>query len=154
MEGKKPRKTVIVDTYALLAMAFGELSRTASQVLQDIRNGRVVGVVPVTVAYEYLVHWHRGRIPALRTVEEVVTFLTTYFKLESLSLEDWLRAAEVKHKGDSLLRRAEDQALRARRLSIVDSTVIACALRLKAPVLTGDRDLAYVASRLGVTTIW
>ena len=147
-------RTVIIDTYALLAMAYGELSRTASEILQGVRQGSVRGIVPITVVYEYLVHWYRGRIPALRTIEEALSFLTTYFKIESLTLHDYVKAAEIKHKGDEMLRNASEPALRARRLSIVDSTVIACALRLKAPILTGDGDLAYVASGLGVKVLW
>ena len=83
MEAAKTPKTVVVDTYALLAMAYGELGRTATLIFQGIRHGRVKGVVPATVAYEYLVHWHRGRIPALQTVEEALTFLTTHFKVET-----------------------------------------------------------------------
>ena len=154
MVERKERRLIVVDTYALLAMAFGELSEVAAQTLKSIRSRRVVGVVPITVAYEYLVHWHRGRIPALRTLEEALTFLTTYFRVENLSLADWVKAAEVKHLGDNMLREAQDSTLRARRLSIVDSTVIACALRLKAPILTGDRDLMYVASGLGIETLW
>ncbi len=154
VESEKMKKLVIVDTYALLAMAFGELSDVATQTLQSIRSGRVVGVVPVTVVYEYLIHWHRGRIPALRTLEEALTFLTTYFRVENLSLVDWVKAAEIKHEGDAMLKEASDPALRVRKLSIVDSTVIVCALKLRAPILTGDRDLAYVATRFGVETIW
>ncbi len=53
-----------------------------------------------------------------------------------------------------MLRNVDDTALRGRRLSIVDSTIIACALRLRSPILTGDKDLAYVASRLGVEILW
>ena len=57
--------TVVIDAYALLAMAYGELSNTAREVLLSVRKRRVKGLVLVTVAYEYLVHWHRGRIPVL-----------------------------------------------------------------------------------------
>ena len=53
-----------------------------------------------------------------------------------------------------MLREAGDESLRARRLSIVDSTVIALARRRKAPIVSGDRDLVYVAMREGVETIW
>lgn len=154
MEAAEAPGAVIVDTYALLAMAYGELSTTAARILRGIRQGRVRGIIPVTVVYEYLVHWHRGRIPALKTTEEVLTFLTTYFKVENLDLQDFTKAAEIKYKGDDMLRNAEDTALRGRRLSIVDSTIIACALRLRSPILTGDKDLAYVAGRLGVGILW
>ncbi len=153
MEGESRGRIIVIDTYALLAMAYGEVSDRAAQALQDVRRGRIVGVVPVTVAYEYLVHWHRGRIPVLKTVDEVTTFLTTYFRVESLTLRDWITAAEIKHRGDNMLKTA-NEPLRSRRLSIVDSTVIACALKLKAPILTGDEDLAFVAENLGITVIW
>jgi len=46
----------------------------------------------------------------------------------NLSLEEYAEAARVKVRGDALLERAEDESLRSRRLSIVDSTVIALAL--------------------------
>ena len=62
VEGEKPRK-VVVDAYALLAMAFGELGEKATQLLKDVRRGRVVGLLPATVVYKYIVHWRRGRIP-------------------------------------------------------------------------------------------
>ncbi len=154
MEASGIREAVVVDTYALLAMAYGELSSRAIQVLQGIRRGHVKGILPVTVVYEYLVHWYRGRIPALKTLEEALTFLTTYFRIENLSLHDYVKAVEIKYKGDTLLRKVDDSSLRARRLSIVDSTVIACALRLKLPILTGDKDLTYVATRTGIEVLW
>jgi rRNA-processing protein FCF1 len=36
----------------------------------------------------------------------------------------------------------------------VDSTIIWLALRLGAPIATGDEDLPYVARRKGVEVIW
>ncbi len=154
VEAAEAPGAVVVDTYTLLAMAYGELSKTATRILRGIRQGRIRGIIPVTVVYEYLVHWHRGRIPALQTLEEALTFLTTYFKVENLDTQDFAKAAEIKYRGDIMLRNAGDAALRGRRLSIVDSTIIACALKLKSPILTGDRDLTYVASKLGVEVLW
>ena len=52
------------------------------------------------------------------------------------------------------MKKAKMEELRKRRLSIVDSTVIALALREKLPILTGDKDLRYVAEKIGVKTIW
>ena len=52
------------------------------------------------------------------------------------------------------LKKAKIEELRRRRLSIVDSTIIALALREKLPILTGDKDLRYVAGKMGVKTIW
>lgn len=147
-------ETVVVDTYALLAMAYGELSSTASRVFQNIRRGRIRGIIPVTVVYEYIVHWYRGRIPVLKSVEEVLTFLSTYFRVKSLDLQDFIKAAEIKHRGDNMLQKAADPALKQRRLSMVDSTLIAYALRLRAPILTGDKDLTYVARMFGVKVLW
>ncbi|ABM80486.1 type II toxin-antitoxin system VapC family toxin [Hyperthermus butylicus] len=154
MARSEKAKKVIIDTYTLLAMAYGELSSTAASLLEQVRERRVVGIIPVTVAYEYLVHWHRGRIPVLKTVDEVVTFLTSYFKVERVEFADWVKAAEIKSKGDQFLRNSSNPLLRQRRLSIVDSTVIALALRLNIPILTGDKDLAYVAEKFGVPTLW
>jgi len=147
-------REVVVDTYALLAMVFDEVSARARDVLEGIRWGRVKGLLPVTVAYEYVLHWLRGRIPAFKNSIEVLTYLRSYFKVVNLSLEEYAEAARVKIRGDMLLERAEDEGLRSRRLSIVDSTVIALALERKVPILTGDRDLAYVASKEGVEVIW
>ena len=39
-------------------------------------------------------------------------------------------------------------------LSIVNSTVIVLAQKHRVPIVMGNRDLAYVASRLGVTIAW
>lgn len=145
---------VVVDTYALLAIVYDEVGARARSVLEGIRRGRIRGLVPVTVAYEYMVHWLRGRIPALRTLDEVSTYLRSYFKVVELSFEDYAEAARVKIEGDSMLSKAEDRELRSRRLSIVDSTVIALALRRRAPIVSGDRDLAYVATKIGAEVIW
>ncbi|UNQ73906.1 type II toxin-antitoxin system VapC family toxin [Infirmifilum sp. NZ] len=147
-------REVIVDTYALLAMVFDEVGARARDILEEIRWGRVKGLLPVTVAYEYVLHWLRGRIPAFKSSIEVLTYLRSYFKVVNLSLEEYVQAARVKVRGDALLERAEDESLRSRRLSIVDSTVIALALGRKVPILTGDRDLAYVALKEGVEVIW
>jgi len=56
--------------------------------------------------------------------------------------------------GSSLLRDAEDPDLEKRRLSIVYSIVIVLAQKHRVPIVMGNRDLAYVASRLGVTIAW
>ena len=154
MVAKKDKTSVIVDTYTLLSMAYGEVGSRAKRILEEIRRGEAVGVLPVTVIYEYTIHWHRGRIPVLKSIEEVITFLSTYFKVENLTLSDWIKAAETKYYGDKLLKEAEDQSLRARSLSIIDSTIIAVALRLKTSIISGDRDLTYVAKNMGVEVIW
>ncbi|RLF05275.1 MAG: PIN domain nuclease, partial [Thermoprotei archaeon] len=49
---------------------------------------------------------------------------------------------------------AEDRLLRVRSISIIDSTIIAVALRLKTPIVSGDLDLTYVARNMGIEIIW
>ncbi len=153
METEKPRK-VVIDTYTLLAIVYDEVGENARKILDGVRRGRIEGLIPVTVAYEYIVHWLRGRIPALKNLDEVVTYLKSYFKVETLEFNDYLEAAKVKARGDRMLREAGDKTLKSRRLSIVDSTIIAFAHKKKAPIVTGDKDLAYVATKEGIEVIW
>ena len=154
MASEEALRKVVVDTYALLAMALDVVGGRALGVLRGIRDRRIVGLLPVTVAYEYVVHWLRGRVPALKSLGEVETYLKAYFKVVDLGLEDWFEAALIKHRGDSILRASGDPKLAGRRISIVDSTVIALALREGAPVVTGDKDLSYVAKAMGLEVIW
>jgi len=53
-----------------------------------------------------------------------------------------------------MLKEAEDETLKGRKLSIVDSTVIALAHRVRTPILSSDRDLTYVAIKEGIEVIW
>jgi len=145
---------VVIDTYALMAIVYDEVGEDASEVFLRIKSGEVRGLIPATAAYEYVVHWLKGRIPGLRSLDEVVTYLRSYFKLVNLTTSDFVEAAKIKVEGDGILKNAEDEELRSRRLSMVDSTVIALALRKKAPLITGDRDLAYVARAKGVKVLW
>ncbi|MCS7367056.1 MAG: PIN domain nuclease, partial [archaeon YNP-WB-062] len=69
-------KAAVVDTYAILAMAYGELGGNAEKVLLQIRRGEVVGYLPATVAYELSIHWLRGKIPTLKSLEALKTFIT------------------------------------------------------------------------------
>ena len=145
---------VVVDTYALLAMVFDELSVRAREVLLAIRRGGVEGVVTNLVVYEFALHWQRGRVPALKTVDELLTFFNTYFKIVDLSYRDLVEVAIVKSRGDEILGKCEDPSLRSRRLSITDASLIYIAKKLELPILTGDRDLTYVARAMGVKVIW
>jgi predicted nucleic acid-binding protein len=145
-------KTVIVDTYAILAMAYGELGVNAEKVLLQIRRGEVIGYIPATVAYELSVHWLRGRIPSLKSLEELKTFVTRYFKTVEPTLDDYIESAKIKIEGDKILR--ESLELKNRSLSIVDSTIIRLALELGAPIVTGDKDLSHVANKKGIKIIW
>ena len=152
MEKKREMRTVIVDTYAVLAMAYGELGEEAEKVLLGIRRGDVVGYLPVTVVYELCIHVLRGRIPVFESMEEFKTFITKYFRIAELRLEDYIEAARIKIEGDAMLK--ESIEFRNRSLSFTDSTVIWLAIKMKIPIVTGDKDLAYVAKRKGVEVIW
>lgn len=145
---------VVVDTYALLAIVYDEVGAEARKVLGGIRRGEIKGLIPATVVYEYVLHWLRGRVPGLRNLDEVITYLKSYFKIVELDLGDYIEAAKIKVEGDRMLMEAEDKTLRGRRLSIVDSTVIAVARKVKTSIVSGDKDLVYVARRMGIETIW
>lgn len=138
----------VIDTYAILAMAYGTLSERARDVMLKVREGRVEGLIPTTVAYELAVHWLRGRLPALKSMDELRTFLTSYFKVVELSLDDCLESARVKSEGDKLV------SSMGRRLSFVDSTVIHVAKKLRAVIVSGDKDLTAVAESMGVEVVW
>ena len=62
------------------------MAEKARKVLEEIRRGRIEGLIPITVVYEYVVHWIRGRIPALKSLDEVVTYIKSYFRVEPLSI--------------------------------------------------------------------
>lgn len=147
-------REVIIDTYTLLAIAYDEVSRKAYEILENVRDRKIRGLIPVTVVYEYIVHWLRGRIPVLKNIDEVLTYLKTYFKITDLSLDDYVEAAQIKVRGDNILKKSKISGLRNRRLSIVDSTIIALAKRKNAPIITGDKDLEYVAKKENVDVIW
>lgn len=145
---------VVVDTYALLAMAFGELPTRAERAMVAIRRREVEGIVPTTVPYEFAVHWSRGRLPGLKSHNEIVAFFSAFFTVVDLSLRDYVEVAMVKAKGDEILASSGDPRLSSRRLSLVDASVIYTAKKVDAPVITGDLDLSYVARALGVEVTW
>ena len=60
----------MVDTYTLMAMVFGELSRRAEEVMLAIYRGETRGVIPPPVAYEFALQWCKGRIPGLKSLDE------------------------------------------------------------------------------------
>jgi uncharacterized protein YacL len=94
----------------------------------------------------------RGKIPALKSVEELKTFITKYFRVVELKLDDYIESAKIKVETDEMLRGSLEPE--GRSLSIVDSTIIRLALELNAPIVTGDKDLSHVAERKGVKIIW
>ena len=152
--GREGSRKVVIDTYTLLAIVYDEVGDSARNVLEGIRRGDIDGLIPATVLYVYVVHWLRGRIPGLRSIDELVTYLRSYFKIVELDLNDYINAAKIKIEGDKMLAEAKDVTLRSRRLSMVDSTVITVAHKAKSPIVTGDKDLTYVARKMGVEVIW
>ncbi|MEM2664971.1 MAG: PIN domain-containing protein [Candidatus Methanomethylicia archaeon] len=152
MEEKGEVDSVIIDTYTLLAMAYGQLGGNAEKVLLGVRGRRILGLIPVTVVYEYCVHWYRGRIPVLKSLDEVKTFLSSYFKIVDLSMDDYMNASRIKVEGDRILRGL--RVMGDRSISLVDATIIAVAFRYKAPIVTGDLDLSCVAKAMGFKVIW
>ena len=144
---------VIVDTYAIIADLTAQAARAAARVLERVRLGQAVGVVHYLIVYELAYHWRRGRLP-FRGGEELLEFVSTYFRVKELDTQLALRASKVKVLGDRLLAQASSPALRRRRLSSADAATIALAENEGAPVVTGDADLSYVARKLGVQVIW
>ena len=146
--------SMLVDTYALLAAATGDLTQTAREVFLSLRRGRVRGVVHALIVFEVLYQWRRGRLPGFKDENELYSYLSRVFDTARITERVVRKAAEVKTVGDDFLRRAPDPSLRARRLSTCDAFTIAIALDRALPVLSGDRDLVYVAEKLGVKVLW
>ena len=144
----------VVDTYALMAMVFGELGDQARRVMLDIYEGRVRGLVPSTVGYEFALQWLRGKVPGLSSLDEVQVFLGAYFEVVDLGLGDFVEIARIKFAGDEMLASSGDGELTSRRLSLVDSSVILVGARYSAPIVTGDRGLSYVAEKMGLRVLW
>jgi len=144
---KTPR-TVIIDTYALMAKATGEITPKANRCLEDIRNEKLRGIIHPIITYEFLLQFYKGRIPIFKTSEETLDFLETYFSTAELSNSVALLAAEIRFKSDELVTKLK------RTLSVCDSLTIAIAKKTKSPTITGDKDLQAAAEKENVDTIW
>ena len=59
--------------------------------------------------------------------------------------------AKLKYEGDKMLRKS---MLKDRWLSLVDASILLVSLREKAPIVSGDDDLRYVASEMGIKILW
>jgi predicted nucleic acid-binding protein len=141
-------RTVIIDTYALMAKATGEITPEANKCLEDVRSGKLKGVIHPVITYEFLLQCYRRRIPIFNAPKEALDFLETYFSTVNLSNNVALTAAEIRFKSDALLAKLK------RKLSVCDSLTIAIAKKTKSPVITGDKDLQVVAEKENVDTIW
>lgn len=52
------KEVVIVDNYAILSMAFGELTKNAEEVMLRIRR-ELEGIISSTAVLEFTVYWFR-----------------------------------------------------------------------------------------------
>lgn len=147
-------RKVLIDTYAIIAAATDSLTAESEDVLGKVRRGSLRGVVHSLIIYELSYHWHRGRIPAFESEEEMMNYILRTFLRVRLTDELAREAAKVKVKGDGLLKLAEDESLRSRRLSSCDAVTIALGIKQGIPILSGDKDLRYVARKLGVEVMW
>ena len=145
--GETPR-IVIVDTYALMAKATGEITPKANECLENVRSGKLKGAIHPLITYEFLLQFHRGRIPIFETPEETLGFLETYFSTAELSNSMALTAAEIRFKSEAMVTKLK------RKLSVCDSLTIAIAKKTKSPIVTGDKDLKVVAEKENVDIIW
>jgi len=141
-------KKVVVDTYALIAKATGEITERADRCLKDIREGRILGVIHPLILYEFLLQIYRGRIPIFKSADEALEFLKTYFSIINLENNIVSMAAEIRYKSEELLVKLK------RHLSVCDSITIAIAKHIESPILSGDLDLKSVAKKENIKVIW
>ena len=118
-----------------------------------VRLGEATGIVHYLIVYELAYFWRRTGL-IFDSLERIEEFVEVYFKVIELNCKLALEAAEIKIKGDELLKRAAEPTLRKRKLSSADATTLALALNLDAHLVTGDKDLGYVAERMGVKVVW
>jgi len=149
----KKTRSIIIDTYALIADLVGEIPLKARRILDQVRIGEVRGLIHDLIIYELSYHWRKGRLP-FKDEEELIEFIATYFSTVDLTIEDLVKASYIKIVGDNILREASEPLLKRRKLSISDALCIVLALKYKVPIVTGDKDLSYVARHLEVETIW
>jgi len=143
--GEKVRK-VIVDTYALMSKASGEITAKANEYLNNVRIGKVKGLIHPIIVYEFLLQVVRRRIPIFTSAEEALDFLESYFSTVKVENRLAMEAAKVRVKSE--------KQLKQRRLSICDAFTIALAKSIKASIITGDKDLQAIAEQEGIKVIW
>ncbi len=141
----------LIDTYAIVAYLAGYIPETAKEVIDRIRGGKARGVIHYLLVYELAYHWRKRKIPS-SSEKELLEFVKLYFEVEDLTPDVAIEASNLKLKGDEVLRKNPE--LRRRRLSAADATTIAIALRKNLPIVTGDKDLSFVARKMGVEVIW
>ncbi len=140
--------SAITDTYALIAQAAGEISKTAEKYLESLRRGEIEGIIHPLIVYEFLLQYYRGRLPAFKSVDETAEFLKMYFTSKPISNELSEQAVAIKRRA----RRIEQKLKRT--LSVCDAVTIALAKQLGSPIVTGDEDLSSVAENEKVRVVW
>lgn len=131
-----------------MAKATGEISPRANECLEDIRREKIEGIIHPMITYEFLLQYHKKRLPIFRETTEVLDFLETHFSTVKISNELASAAAEIKSRSIALLARLK------RYLSACDSLTIAVAKQTGSPIVSGDRDLRVVAEMENVKVIW
>ena len=152
--GGNALKKLLVDTYAILAAATDSLMPTAMKSLLGVRVGRIKGVIHYLVAYEVFYHWRRGRLPGFESESEVKDYLGEAFLNAELTREIADEDSKIKVDGDEMLSKAKDAPLRLRKLSSCDATTIALGRLYVTPIISGNKDLIYVAEKFNVKIIW
>lgn len=141
-------RAVAVDTYALMAKATSEITPKADACLENVKRGRVKGIIHPLITYEFLLQFYKGRMPIFTTSSEALEFLEGHFSTVEISNRVALEAAEVKFKSVELIAKLK------RHLSVCDSVTIAIAKDWKSPIVSGDKDLQTVAKKERVEIIW
>jgi predicted nucleic acid-binding protein len=153
MVGKTRGKTLVIDTYAIIADLTGNISPKARRALDLVRIGEADGIIHFLLIYELAYFWRKTGL-VFKNLAEVEEFLKTYFKIVELTPGLAIEASGVKAEGDSILRKSDDSSLYSRRLSVADAVTLTIAMKLGAQIVTGDKDLTYVAQHMGVNVIW
>ncbi|MEM2127374.1 MAG: PIN domain-containing protein [Candidatus Bathyarchaeia archaeon] len=139
---------VVVDTYALMAKATSEITPKADAHLENVRVGRVRGIIHPLITYEFLLQFYKGRIPIFKTPIEALEFLERYFYTVEISNRIAMMASEIRFKSEKLVAELE------RHLSTCDAITIAIAREWQSPILSGDKDLQIMAKEEQIKTIW
>lgn len=130
------------------------LTPIAMKSLLEIKAGRIKGIIHYLVVYETLYHWRKGRLPGFKSEDEVKDYLREAFLNVELTHEVADEASRIKVNGDEMLSKAKDASLLPRRLSSCDATTIALGKLYGIPIISGDKDLTYVAKKFNIRIIW
>jgi len=83
-------REIVIDTYVLLAIVYDEISNRARNILDSIYRRGIIGIIPITVVYEYIIHWLRESVPTFKNIDEAIIYLQNYFRVVGLSFDDYI----------------------------------------------------------------